>query len=168
MIKKIEELVVTRKLIDDNAGLLYIDNNGTDIGAFTQKIILEKNIVDYDKIKKECVGYIRALSTKVFESFNSNDIKPNILAASKHIGEVGRIGIGNILLLNKKTSEKYDLDDVLETVMYDDSISESEIFIYRKNSIEQPGLIYCYNDDKYMFVDIGFFPQKQYAKIVIL
>lgn len=47
--------------------------------------------------------------------------------------------------------------------MFDDSVDD--LILYRKNSSDQPGLILAHTENEYEFVEIGFYPNKQFFKI---
>jgi len=108
----------------------------------------------------------------VSEEHRQNELrrkKINRLNASNYIASDGRIGAGNNLMISEKNYKKYSIKKFIPQLYNMNIILEDvdDIYIFRKNDIEQPGLIMIKNKEKYELVDIGFYPYKQFIKIEI-
>ena len=175
---------VTVKECDSEAlSLAYIDYkyDEDDNNVFylapqtcTENITMSKT--DETKTKELLVEKIVELASKVkkheFSMKHVKDIsKINIYIrnAKNYIATDGRIGFATNMLVSEDNFEKYNLKNVCEElkfdVLFDDSVKD--VILYRKNNIDQPGLVLFIHEDKYEFVDIGFYPEKQFLKIIL-
>lgn len=185
----LEKLVTVKKIPNDQkiADIIFVDikNDAYKIDVFSKKITIDKKIDD-DKIKKELFEYIDKLSInddndilnkfsistidgEINETFKRKVIT-KISNASYYIATSGRIGQANTILMSEETEKKYEIkkyidDDFDIEFVFDDSIKD--IYMYRKNEIDQPGLVLIMNDDVYEIIDIGFYPYRQFMKIMI-
>lgn len=108
--------------------------------------------------------------------FNDNQLKTNIKSiiknATLHIASNGRIGPASHIIISKENYDKFNLseNDIKLEVLYVDN-DVKDIYLYRKNTIEQPGLIMLYyneNDEVYFNIEsIGLYPERQFIKITI-
>ena len=137
----------------------------------------------FDINKKDCdiTTFERKLHTKID-------------ALSNYIATEGRIGVAQFVLINPNT-KKYILtlettviDPTKEvifeivneklisgfTFIVDSRVKEDEVFVYRANEINYPGMVLIWtpaendNEATYSIVEIGFFPQKQCSVINII
>jgi hypothetical protein len=155
--------------------------------VFTKTLTLGKEYIDDQQIKNDFINTICRLSDLNIEnkeelygkfSFTHNDeetidvnqrnLVRNINNASNLIATEGRVGPGQYFLVSKDNYEKYNLYMItgyLKPIFHD----IDDIVIFRKNLIDQPGVVCIKNpmSNKYEIVDIGFYPQKQCAKIKI-
>lgn len=187
-VKKIEELedfITKREVIDNKYQLLFVDFNrsaehkidefvGPDVFQCSSEL---RNEFDIESVKKEFVESVKELSnmnenenTKIFNLKDLTDvdkIKNRIKNASNYIAADGRVGQATCCVLSQINYERYRM--VLEKMELSILISDDveDMILYRKNGFDQPGLVYCYKDDKYSFDAIGFNPEKQFIKIGI-
>jgi hypothetical protein len=94
-----------------------------------------------------------------------------ILVASVYINIEGKIGPATNMIISKENYEKFSISDFCGRfeILFEDV---NDIYLYRKNTTEQPGLVLFYytdeNDiDYYNIESIGFYPEKQFIKINI-
>lgn len=156
---------------------------GPDI--FSQKINIDNDYNDDKQIKNEFVNMVSKLTEvncqedpELYEKFNFtyetelDDAKnqrrliSKIFNASNLIAASGRIGPAQYMILSKENYKKYNLEimeSTIEPIFHD----IDNILLFRRNSIDQPGIIYLKNNisNKYAILSIGFYPQKQYIKI---
>ena len=96
-------------------------------------------------------------------------IYAKIVNASNYIASSGRIGFASHMLISKENFEKNKISDIENIqnlkIIFDDSIKD--IYLYRQNPIDQPGLILIYNDKKYSFEKIGDRPESQFIKVTL-
>jgi hypothetical protein len=180
---KIEDFINIKEIEDDNTDLIYIDfksdGNVMSPEAITRKIKLTKKIKDDKDIISEIVEKINSLSetndTDILEKFSLKNINEKnetnqkrkifakILNSSNYIAVQGRIGSGNKMLVSKENYEKYYLDELDNyDVIFEDV---NDIYIFRKNDVDQPGLVMIKNDEKYEIIDVGLYPHKYFLKI---
>lgn len=177
--KELEKYVTIKKINSEKYNLLFIDFNDDNVPDVCSKESLltqtDKSIAKDLLIKK--IIELSSTNKKMIEEFSAIDIlkEPNetilkrkiilkILKVSTHIAMNGRIGMPNTILVSKENYEKLNLS-CLENyeIFLDDSVDD--IYVYRKNTEEQPGLLLITSEDKYELVDIGFYPEKQFMKI---
>ena len=80
----------------------------------------------------------------------------------------GRVGPGSIIVISQEMIDKYTihLPFLLESCKL--VIADvRDIYIYRCNQIDQPGLVFIHNDEKCQFHAQGFNPEKQFMKVKI-
>jgi hypothetical protein len=128
------------------------------------------------------VGKIVELSNKNFDSLEDNlkekftysgnnerKLYSTILSAGSIIAVRGRIGPPSNILISEENYKKYELKSLCEScnykILFDDSVND--LFIYRKNNYEQPGLILSFFENKYELVEVGFNPEKHFMKIIL-
>ena len=146
--------------------------------VFTKFVELEREI-DPVSVKKDFLNNIILLSEEqdqdLLEKFsfdpnplvdhnaNRRKLISKINMASSYIATNGRIGPANRIIMSEEIYNKYELDQLpnLEVILED----VDDIYLYRINNMDQPGLLLIHNDKKYSFVQIGFYPQKQFMKI---
>lgn len=136
---------------------------------------LIKNIIELGNLNNSEIGSELSSKFSYTEQISmedTGDIKrkliSKILNAGNYIAVYGRVGPAHSLLISEKNFEKYKLTkELLQNleVLFDESIED--IFIFRKNTTEQPGLVLVHTEDKYEFVQIGFFPHRQFMKITL-
>lgn len=98
-----------------------------------------------------------------------------ILSACNRIAQCGRIGPGTNILISEKNYNKYNINRLIELmnqpliVLFDDKLIDNMI-VYRKNTIDQPGLFLLYNKNNNMYniLEIGFYPDKQFVNIQLI
>ena len=174
-----KKYVTIKKTNDEKFSLNFVDFKQDDIenvGIFTKNIVFTET--DKSKIKDLLIGKIISLSnmnildekTKNVFSFKNceeSKYKTKLNNASYYIAVEGKIGKATNILLSEKNYNKYNLKDICVemnlNILFDDTVED--IYLYRINSIEQPGLVLVFNDDKYELIPIGFFPEKFFIKI---
>jgi len=190
--KELEKFVTLRECPSETLGLLFIDFDYSSIDeeneyqvrpdVFEKKLTMIKS--DKSKMKELLIEKIIELSNynDMLEKFSLVDIlkeykddelllkrkvSDKFLNASLYIATNGRIGQGNTVLISKDNYDKLNISELTTgyEIFFDDSVED--IYIYRRNSYDQPGLILATFEDKYEFVDIGFFPQNQFQKIAL-
>lgn len=170
----------------DNYEFIFLDFNYDNIkldglNIYTEKGELTHSGVDVD-VKQKIIEKIVDLSNKNFDSLeqdlkgkftfigdNLRKLYSTIMSANSLIAISGYIGPGNTILISEENYDKYDLKIICDSckynILFDDTIKD--IFIYRKNTIEQPGLVLSYFENKYELIEIGHYPEKQFLKIVL-
>jgi len=183
--KELENFVTIRECTSETLGMLFIDfiydeHDEVSPAVFEKKLSMTKT--DISKTKDLLIEKIINLSTdndmlEKFSLVNSlNELKGDELKkvisakiknASAYIATNGRIGFANIILVSKENYDKLNLSEYTEgyELFFDDSVED--IYIYRKNNFDQPGLVLTIFEDKYELIDIGFYPQKQFQKITL-
>jgi len=163
--------------------ILYVDfkdinstEEGTIIGPniFTKEGSLTQT--DETKVKQLLVENIVKLSNQLpqeiinmfsMKNVSMDKIKYKIQNGSNYLASNGRIGPPRNMLVSEDNYFKYNLKDICDTinltVLFDNSVND--IYLYRINSIDQPGLSLLYFEDKYEFISTGFFPHYQFMKI---
>lgn len=192
-----EKIIPIKKIVEDYAQTLFIDikydkcDESSDKNIIRPPEVFAKNIelskpIDMDKIREDYLSKIVELSnlnasvdvesskkfTYTEEDFKENkNINFTITNALNLVACDGRIGKATALIVSEKNYEKFNIDteyikqNGIQEIVFDDSIED--IIVYRKNNIDQPGLILLYNDEKYNFIDIGFYPHRQFCKITL-
>lgn len=144
-----------------------------------------KNVIQLSNKNKEILNNF---------SFNKKDDSKKLLdiinMVSNYIYFNGRIGQATNILVSEENYHKYNLKTIDEDIKdpyvfteadpfgeenwgelvkkYTITIEDIEdIIVYRKNNIDQPGLLLSYNDEKYNFLQLGFYPDKQFFKIIL-
>ena len=161
--------------------------------SITKNVILTQTKLS--KVKELLIENIIKLANKNFvpELFSAKNIetakvKNKVAVALGYIATQGRIGSATNILISEYNYKKYDLNDLCQArnldVLFDDSVTD--IYIYRKNKVENPGLFLLCSDNqklrlaklyrilnknvddkpfKYEFVTTGYHPEKQFVKI---
>ena len=183
-----EKIITLKENENDTINYVIIDYNDEKNTVESSTVENEmKKEINIDDIKKDFISTVVKLSeeddAEIIEKFTfkdsdftDNNVKNRKLIAKinnacNYIAANGRIGAGKIILLSEKTFNKYKdafdlyLNDDYHQFLFDDSIND--IIVYRKNTIEQPGLILVYNKEKYSFESIGFYPERQFLKITL-
>jgi len=190
--KELEKFVTLRECPSETLGMLFVDfkyssideenENPVQPDVFEKKLSMTKT--DKSKVKELLIEKIIELSNEndMLEKFSLVDIlkeykddelllkrkiTAKFLNASLYIAANGRIGQGNTVLVSKENYDKLKMSEYTEgyELFFDDSVED--IYIYRRNGFDQPGLILATFEDKYELIDIGFFPQKQFQKITL-
>jgi len=153
--------------------------------VFTKNVELSEDFISEDDVKEKSIEKIIELSEinfhgndvelyqkfkfKLFE-YSLNDVRrkllSRILMGSNTIAMKGRIGPAHYMIISEDNYHRYELSSIenIKPIFHD----TKDIVLFRKNSINQPGLVYITNNDKYSLVDIGFYPEKQFLKIKII
>ena len=91
--------------------------------------------------------------------------------ASLYIATNGRIGEATNMIISKENYKRFNISDYSGKfeILFEDV---DDIYLYRKNNVEQPGLVLFYYTDKnnidyYEIESIGFYPERQFLKIKI-
>lgn len=143
-----------------------------------------KLIEKTDTIKNEIIDKIVKLSNKhdkdIIEKFSltkhlsdpelEKKITSKVFNATYYVASNGRIGKANTVLVSEENDKKYNLSELFRNNKYLKDIEivygdVEDIYVYRKNQVEQPGLVLIYNEDKYYIADIGFYPYRQFMVI---
>ena len=181
--KELEKFVTVKEHTSENTELLFVDfdEKSTTPKSIYKKLSLTKT--DNSKVKELLIEQIVKLSstnTEMIEKlslvdklkeYNTTELriaKAKVLNASNYIATYGRIGTANTILISKENYDKLELSEITEgyETFFDDSIDD--IYIYRRNSIDQPVLILITFEDKYDFAGIGFYPERQFMKISLI
>jgi len=102
------------------------------------------------------------------ETMNKRVLLSKMMNASNFISFNGRLGPANSIIISKSNYDNFGLSDYTREFSLDVLFSDiDDIIMYRKNNIDQPGLVCVRKGDKCKIVDIGFFPEKQFIKIKI-
>lgn len=117
------------------------------------------------------------------KSFWKSQVTSNYLEVTDqiHVSNSNKISKIYSLDVNETNSNSYTMEKVGNLthlqgscyldIIVDDRVLENEIFLYRKNEINQPGVIFIWNNEnnvvKYQMTSLGFFPDKQFLKITI-
>lgn len=153
-------------------------------------IVELKNIVNESNIHDDILLKIMDLSSKnknneLFEIDDLNiDVKKlltKIQMASNNIASNGRIGPATTILMSEKTFYDFRLCDVSEPLIKRDSNNfeikkligldlvfdnkVSDIYVFRINQKEQPGIQLFYNNNSYCVKEIGSDVSNFYIKI---
>ena len=188
--KELEKFVTIRECPSETLGMLFVDFNYSSVDeenespvqldVFEKKLSMTKT--DTSKVKDLLIEKIIELSNDndMLEKFSLvnalNELKGHELErvvsakmknASDYIATNGRIGFANTILVSKENYEKLNLSEYTEgyELFFNDNVED--IYLYRRNGVDQPGLILTTFEDKYELVDIGFFPQKQFQRIIL-
>lgn len=174
-IEELGNLITCEYTEHDTPKLKYIDmkteNGQMSVDVLTKNVELGNDLKEdysvdlYEEIKK-----LTDIKDKKTFSISSEDSPRKwehmVNMASNMIAGDGRIGPGNTVLISEKNyNNKLSKLGNIYNVQFIDN--EDEIFVYKKTNLDQPGLAFIYNDDKYAFVSKGFFPDKQVFKIEI-
>lgn len=86
---------------------------------------------------------------------------------SNFIACEGRVGAGQYVVISQEYMDKYTkLTTHLERYKF--IIADvKDVYVYRCNQIDQPGLVFIHNNDKCEFLIQGFNPEKQFIKVSI-
>lgn len=159
--------------------------------VFSKNVELGDDFISDDEVKEKFIEKVIELSER---NFNGNQVElyekfkftpsategnntsgsgterrkliAKINMGSSAIAVNGRIGPAQYMIISEDNFHRYGLSDIvgyIKPIFYE----THDIILFRKNSFDQPGLVYITNDDKYSLVDIGFYPQKQFLKIKI-
>ena len=181
---------ITIKKCDETYKLMFVDFNDKSFSPELINIDGELNQTDKSKVKDLILEKIVKLSNiqedekfsikKSLEGITDDltrtrKISTKIFLGSNYIAANGRIGPANTILISEENYNKYNIsefdfenskndpDKMTYDIIFEDSIKD--IILYRKNTIEQPGLVLLYSDDKYEVIETGFYPQKFYLKL---
>jgi hypothetical protein len=191
MDSKFEKFLILKKADVKNPNFSWIDfnENSSAMKCFTQQIELEKT--ETSNIKKSILEKIEELSSNkpddIIKSFtfNSDEYKElddlqksrklitKILNAINYVAANGRIGPAKTMIISEKNYKKYNLE---KNFIYDIEIifeDINDIYLYRKNEIDQSGIFLCYytdenNNDFYEIFSIGLHPENQFLKIKMI
>lgn len=124
----------------------------------------------FNNVKKNVLDKINELASNNTIILGENCID-TINKTSTMIATQGRIGEATNMIISKENYDKYHISEISDKyeILFEDV---DDIYIYRKNSFEQPGLCLCYyvddNTTYYEVVSIGFCPEKQFIKIKVV
>lgn len=166
--------LIISKIVDNVNGFIYYLNYQD-----TTTITLEKRpyILVYDdkeNIKNRIIKRIISICSKNEEllSIDANEdnkkVYSKILSASNYIAIKSRFGPATNILTSTYNFDKYSLSKLYDNgfeIILDDSIED--IYVYRKNSIDQPGLILLTCGNKYNVIKVGSNPEYGFKKIKI-
>lgn len=100
---------------------------------------------------------------------DESNYKYKIQNGSNYIAADGRIGRATNILVSEENYNKYNLKDICEemklTTLFDSRVND--VYLYRYNSIEQPGLLLVYYQNRYELITTGFYPEKFFLKITL-
>lgn len=182
--KELEKFVTLKEHNSDNLSILYFDFNDNHVKPFTKtlemyktdkskvKDLLIKKIIKLSSIDKEMVEKFSLV--EVLKEYKDRDesalrrrVLTKIIAATNYIATYGRIGMANTVLISKDNYDKFKMSEIIENceIFFDDSVED--VYVYRRNEIDQPGLILVYNENKYELCEIGFYPERQFMKITL-
>lgn len=146
--------------------------------VFTKEGILTQT--DKTKVKQLLVDEIINLSNMnnisdelkikfTLKNCDESNYKYKIQNGSNYIAVDGRIGPARNILVSEDNYKKYNLKDICDqmklTILFDDNVND--IYLYRCNSIDQPGLSLLFFEDKYELTTTGFYPEKFFLKITL-
>lgn len=182
MNKNLKKWITLKKCDNKNIDICFVDiksgiNEGVSIDNFTKVKELKKTKLS--DIKKVMLDKIYELSNKqdgnILEKFSfgflskKEHLHAKIKNASYYIAANGRIGEATNMIISKENYDKFDISDFSDKfeILFEDV---DDIYLYRKNSVEQPGLVLFYYTDKnnidyYEIESIGFYPERQFIKI---
>jgi len=150
--------------------------------VFSKNVELSEDFISEDDVKEKAIEKIIELSERNFNGNNaelyekfkfkfsdfpentSRKLMSKIFTGSSAIAVNGRIGPAQYMIISEEIYNEHGLSDISGTItpiFYD----TKDIYLFRKNTMDQPGLVYITNNDKYSLVDIGFYPEKQFLKI---
>lgn len=192
-IEELKKYITLKKCDNKNYEICYVDFNHTTkddttfLNSNTKIKELEK--IDLLEINKLILNKIIDLSNNhddvILEKFTYNSEKfkydteerkvrqcmTRILNASEHINIEGKIGPATNMIISKENYYRFSIEDFsgMFDVIFEDV---NDIYLYRKNSTEQTGLLLFYykdEDNKYYYdvESVGFYPEKQYMKLKI-
>jgi hypothetical protein len=195
MNKNLEKWITLKKCDSKNLSISFIDLPDFEkikldkISLQTYTNVEELIDTDTDKIKEKFLNEIYNLSKKhdneLLEKFTFSvemfkdetheticrKLMSKINNASLYIATNGRIGEATNMIVSKKNYDKYNISDFNGKfeILFE---NVDDIYLYRKNTDEQPGLILFYytdenNIDYYKVESIGFYPERQFMKIII-
>lgn len=190
MFDKLKKYVVVRQTTSKEYNVSFVDFNFNEIvktksseyipnslvmDVFSNKSELKRT--DIDNAKNLILENIYNLSEnqdeRILEKLSIKDPNENVLKikirnASNYVAVNGRIGVATNIIISKENYDKFNLSELesdFEFIFED----VKDIYLYRINNIDQPGLIFIYYTDGdktfYEIEEIGFYPQKQYIKI---
>lgn len=187
MLKELENFIAIKKIEKDNYNFMMIDfqstsviqptTNGVPYGVISPQVLTISNKLtkkfDIEEIKKDFLETAKKLAIKNYNSdlslmrkfditddSNSRKIIAKILNASNYIACNGRTGPGNFIITSESNYRNYDLKLLKNMELYLADIPD--IVVGRKNSIDQPGMVLIYNNDKYIIESIGYHPEYQF------
>lgn len=143
----------------------YID--GTDLKKEAAEF-LEQNIFEAKELPK-----LYSQNNIIDEPFKIK-IKNKLSAISYYIASAGRIGTANNIICNTKTNEKFINDTHVNdmVIIINEFIPDDVFYIIRNTEMDEPGFKFVYYTSTegityYAFMPVGFFAERQAAKLII-
>lgn len=188
-LKKLREYVNIKYFTNDESYQPYVDlvydEENVEAKLFKQEInIINPNISEIQDLviskiielsnKNNYDDIIKKLSlVDILKDFDTSDDKhalirrviSKIMMASNYVATHGRYGIAHNLLISEKNKMKYELSDKLGLLNIIINNDIDDIYIYRKNDVDQPGIIVASCDDKYEMVVLGNQPERQFVVV---
>jgi hypothetical protein len=181
MDKNLEKWITLKKCDNKNFNICFIDFN---ISTKDNSMLYNfTKVTELEKTKKSDIKQL--MLDKIFELCDHNNdeilklfsyklerkISSTIKNASLYIAANGRIGEATNMIISKENYDKYNISEFKEKyeILFEDI---NDIILYRKNTFEEPGLVLFYytdenNIDYYDIESIGFYPERQYIKIIM-
>ena len=195
MINNLDCFVTVKEIDSEKGEYVFLDyqivkdtDTDTDSGISEISFKPTKNefelvkLIEENDLKTELIENIITLADKAFDRLVENSlqnkfiiknedseyirkVQSTIISASSMIAVNGRIGPANNLLISKENYIKYDIQNVLKINVFFTDIKD--IIVYRRNDIQNPGLMLFHNNEKYLFKTTGFQPETQFMKVVL-
>lgn len=139
------------------------------------KDLMLKNIYElsekHDKDILEKFSYSDEMYKDETEQTKIRKCMAKIYNASLYIAVNGRIAQATNMIISKENYDRFNISDFSGRfeILFEDV---DDIYLYRKNTPDQPGLVLFYHTDEnnydyYEIESIGFYPERQFIKIKI-
>jgi len=186
------DFICTREVDVDELDVIFIDfkydgevDNVIGPDIFKKRVVLDNDYYDDFHIENEFIEIVSALAdvniddepefydkfnfnydTNETEQVNQRRLITKINNHSNLIATSGRIGPAQYYVISEENYKKFNLsimNGILTPIFHD----IDDILLFRKNQIDQPGILYVKNTitNKYDIITLGFKPQKQFGKI---
>jgi hypothetical protein len=134
-----------------------------------KKLIVER-IIELANKRNESISFDFSINDSMIK-YEKTKILNKINSGSNYISSHGRFGIATNMIISKDNYEKFGISNmnVEFEILFEDV---DDIYLYRKNRIDEPGIIYVYYIDEndvyhYKIQNIGFDPENQFIKIKV-
>jgi hypothetical protein len=176
LIEQISKLLPVKEINSTDYTLLYVDFDYEDnkipevfqkygvlkysFDNYTYNDILKIIKINFDNLTIDKQSKFKNL-TKLDDVDKFINRLKNI---SNYIAADGRIGKANTIILNEKWYNIIKNNDYFKELDFIvDELLDDKIYLYRKNNIDYPGIIFVYNKQEKSFniVNLGYYPEKQ-------
>ena len=194
VVEDFEDLVTINKADQPTANIIFIDfetqtsvHNMSTIGpsVFSKSVDINHPI-KYNDMKTDFLNVVRGITLtkqeirerklnrilnekveKIEKEYTDRQLTAKILCGGNKIAAEGRIGPATHLIISEENYVKYKsaFTDYLNQHFKIIHADISDIILYRKSTMDQPGLALIHTDVYYKFILKGFYPEKQFYKI---
>lgn len=168
--------ITTKENNSKNYNIIFMDYDYSSNSPVTEasvKTLSKNGLIDKeysdDKVHKEFIRMITEMNIHEISTGYLNETTLN--NASSYIAASGRIGLATHLIISQNTYKEYEstilnFKNKYNMVLVFDNSIRKDIYLYRKNTEEQPGILLLKHEDNYKLETIGLQPEKQFIKIV--